>query len=271
MSNGNGNNSGQQGSHSNGLQGRGCGNGGGHGHGHGNGGRGFGGHRNNQRHGWTNNNYVKPKRWNNMSWEEQQAIPEARNRARSANNMNMNGGQDNDSAVAGPPTTVNVANGVDVNNNSNHQTNTTNQANQGSTNPGTMIQKMMSNASTCGANASNGTCQVKIMVNGTTYLSVNATVQYCISQQASNNKGPGTLVDSGANGRLLGEDIHILEHFLNGFVNITGVAGNELTNLKLAQGAALVERMADGLLCLSAQTMALAKWYIPRDKWSILV
>ena len=67
----------------------------------------------------------------------------------------MNGGHDNKSTTAGPPTTVNVANGVDGNNN-NHQAKLANQATQGSINPGTMIQNMMSSASACGANASNG-------------------------------------------------------------------------------------------------------------------
>ena len=62
----------------------------------------------------------------------------------SANNTNVTGGQDNESTIVGPTTTINMANGVDGNNGNNRQTNTTTQANQGGTNPGTVIQKMMS-------------------------------------------------------------------------------------------------------------------------------
>ena len=109
-----------------------------------------------------------------------------------------------------------------------------------------MICNVMSNASTCSANTSNGGHQDKITVNGTTYCSINAVVRCHISQQANNNKARGALVDGGANGGLLGEDTRILEHVPNGYVNITGVAGNELANLKLAQAAALVDTMADG-------------------------
>ena len=80
-----------------------------------------------------------------------------------------------------------------------------NQASQGSINPGTMIQNMMSSASASAhsANASNGAHQDEITVNGTTHCSVNATVLYYVSQQANNNKICGALIDGGANGSLL--------------------------------------------------------------------
>ena len=141
----------------------------------------------------------------------------------SANNTNVTGGQDNESTIVGPTTTINMANGVDRNNRNNCQANTTTQASQGGTNPGTIIWNMMSSASTRSANASNGAHQDEITVNGTTYHSVNATVQCCISQQANDNKARGTLIDGGANGGLLGDDVRVLEHVLNGFVNITGM------------------------------------------------
>ena len=237
MSNGNGNNNGQQGGRRNGHQGCGCGCGnggghsnGGHGRGHGDGGRGSGGRGNRSK------NYIDPECWNSMLWEERQAIIEASKCARSANNVNTNGGQDNESTIASPPTTINVANGVDGSNNTNCQANGTNQ----------MIRSMMSNASVHSANTSNGGHQDEITVNGTTCGSINAAVHYHISQQANNSKARGALVDSGANGGLLGEDARILEHVLNDYVNITGVAGNKLANLKLAQAAALVNTMEDG-------------------------
>ena len=89
-----------------------------------------------------------------MSWEECQPTLEARNHARSSNNANMNGGHDNKLTIAGHPTTVNVVNEVDGNND-NCQAKTTNQASQGSVNPGTMICNMMSSASACSTNTSN--------------------------------------------------------------------------------------------------------------------
>ena len=229
VSNGNGNNNGQQ---------SGCGNGS-RGCGHGVGGCGSVGCGN-------NSNFVNKETWNNMSWDECQAIIEACKCARSANNTNVNGGQDNESTIAGPPTTINVANGVDGSNNNNHQANMTNHTSQGCTNPGTMICNRMSSASAWSANASNSARQNKITVNGTTYCSVDAAVRHRISQQANNNKARGALVDSGVNMGLLGEDVQILEHVPNRYVNNTGVAGNKLVNLKLAQATALVNTMEDG-------------------------
>ena len=76
--------------------------------------------------------------------------------------------------------------------------------------------------------------------------SANAMEHCCTSQQTNDNKVCAALVDGGANGGLLGEDMHILEHFPNGFVNVTGVAGDELANLKLTQATASVKTMADG-------------------------
>ena len=112
---------------------------GGRGRGRGNGGRGNGGRGN-------TNSYINKTTWYDMTWDERQAIIEARKRARSANNTNVMGNQDAESTIAGPPTTVNVDNGTTGNNN-NRQANTTNQGSQ----PGTMIRNMMSSASACSA------------------------------------------------------------------------------------------------------------------------
>ena len=113
-----------------------------------------------------------------------------------------------------------------------------------------MIRNMMSSTSAWSANASNGARQDEVTINGTTYRSVNTAVRYRISQQASDIKTRGSLIDGGANGGLLGEDVRILEHVPNEHMNITGVASNEIANLKLAQAAALVETMADGPIIL---------------------
>ena len=93
------------------------------------------------------------------------------------------------------PTTINVDNGTAGNNN-NRQANTTDQGSQ----PGSMIQNIMLSASTRSANASTGTRQDEVTINSTTYRSVNNTVRYRISQQGSDNKARGSLIDGGANG-----------------------------------------------------------------------
>ena len=126
VSNSNSKNNGQQSGRGNGFKGCGCGNSSGHsnggpGRGRGNGGCGSSGRGN-------NNNFINQDTWNNVSRDERQAVIEARKHARSANNMNVNSGQDNESTIAGPPTAINVANGVDGSNGNNRQANTTNQA-----------------------------------------------------------------------------------------------------------------------------------------------
>ena len=52
------------------------------------------------------------------------------------------------------------------------------------------------------------------------------------------------------------EDTHILEHAPNGFVNITGVANNEVANLKLAQAAVSVKTMAGGPIIVIMSQLA---------------
>ena len=148
---------------------------GGRGRGRGNGGRGNGGRGN-------TNSYVDETTWYSMTWEERQAIIEARKCARSANSANVNGNPDAESTIAGPPTTVNVDNGTHGNNNNNRQANTTNQGSQ----RGSMIRNMMLSTSACSANASTGARQDEVAINGTTYRSVNNTVRYRISQQVTN-------------------------------------------------------------------------------------
>ena len=56
---------------------------------------------------------------------------------------------DNNSTIAGSPTTINVADGADGNDN--HQANMANEATQESVNPCAMICNMMSSASACSA------------------------------------------------------------------------------------------------------------------------
>ena len=121
-----------------------------------------------------------------MSWGEHNAVPEAHKGGPSANSTNMNGANDNKSAMAGPPTTVNVADGVDRNDK--RQPNMANQAAQGSINPVAVTHNMMSNASTHGTHACCGACQDKIAVNGTMHCCMNAEVHHCSSQQSSDNK-----------------------------------------------------------------------------------
>ena len=110
-------------------------------------------------------------------------------------------------------------------------------------------------------------------MNRTTYCSVNTTVHCRISQQANNNNAHGALVDGGSNGGLLGDDVRILEHVPNGYVNITGVAGNKLPNHKLAQAAALVNTMEDGPIIgimLQYANYGVRQKCTPRDRWNTL-
>ena len=130
-SNSNNSNSGSNGGRGSGGRGRGRGDSGGrgnggHGRGRENGGRGNGGRGN-------TTSYVDETTWYDMTWDERQAIIEARKRARSANNMNVTGNQDTESTIAGPPTTINVDNGTNGNTNNNRQANLTNQGSQPST------------------------------------------------------------------------------------------------------------------------------------------
>ena len=132
----------------------------------------------------------------------------------------------------------------------------------------------MSSASTYSVSASNGTCQDKIAVNGIMHHSINAVVHCCVSQQVSNNKARGALIDGGASDGLLGEDVHILEHTTNGFVNITGVAGDEVANLQLAQATAFVETMADGpivVIMSQCTNFGAGQQSIPKVRWNTLV
>ena len=155
-----------------------------------------------------------------MSWDECSAILKAHNHACSANNTNVNGTNNNKSTVAGSPTTVNVANGADGNNT--HQVNTTNQtAKCNVQRKHTQHQRFQMGL------------PKQDQCDGTMYHSIDAVVRHHVSQQESENKVPGALIDGGANGGLLGEDVCILEHMPNGFANVTGVTSNEVANLKL--------------------------------------
>ena len=68
-----------------------------------------------------------------------------------------------------------------------------------------------------------------------------------ISQCDASTKKDGSLVDGGANGGGLGEkECIILEHVENAHVDITGVADVEMTGLRVAQGASVVDAVHDG-------------------------
>ena len=133
----------------------------------------------------------------------------------------------------------------------------------------------MSSASARSTNASNGAHQDKITVNRAMCCSINAVVHCHVSQQANNNKVHCALIDGWAYGGVLGEDVQISEHILNGFMNVSGVAGNNwLTSSQRQQLLQwwILWPMAPLTLssCCNAQTAALGKLSIPRGRWNTL-
>ena len=70
-------------------------------------------------------------------------------------------------------------------------------------------------------------------------------VTYRISKHGNLNAA-GSLVDGGANGGLFGEDVKILEYVEHAFVDVTGINDTEVSGLKLAQAAGVVQTVSDG-------------------------
>eukprot|EP00977_Amphora_coffeiformis_P021002 scaffold8713_cov125-Amphora_coffeaeformis.AAC.1 len=175
-------------------------------------------------------------------------------RERRRNQYNNDNNSNNDSS--GAPRAYNNSNHSSVNNNNGggsnmnasqlqqRSTNSTQQDhNNGSSNPspGAMVFNMVSNASARSAN-SVSTNEQEIMFNGCRYQ---LAVTYCISQ-ANQRDTRGSLVDGGANGRMFGDNVRVLEFMEDATVDITGINNAEVNGLHIAQGAAVVETIHDG-------------------------
>ncbi len=204
------------------------GNGGGRGRGNG-GGRGSGG---GNRNGW-----LPREEWIKLSEEEKE-----RRRA----SRRSNSGGDNKDSRSSHNTNVSNNDGGNSGNDSNRQQQSSSASQQqsesgGTTGPGTMVRQMMSNAQTRSSNSAN--VEQEITVNGRRYRIASTT--YRISQSGQDQL-EGALVDGGANGGMLGSDARVLEFVEGAKVDVTGIADAEVTDLRIAQGAALVETVNDG-------------------------
>ena len=78
-------------------------------------------------------------------------------------------------------------------------------------------------------------------------------MHYHVSQYEQDD-AHGSLVNGGANGGLLGNDVKILEFVEHAHVDVTGIGETEITNLHIAQAAGLVETVSNGpVICIMSQ------------------
>ena len=164
--------------------------------------------------------YIPYNKWQSMSWEARAEHIRFCSNQQSANTTNQQtstgGGQNN-----GRPSTLHV----------------------GTTTSNATTPTIMSLASARSTTSNND----EMSINGLTYRQVNmARTHYCVSQQEQHASTRGALVDGGANGGLFGTNIHILEYVEGAHVDISGVGTDNITNLKLYQGATLVTTVDDG-------------------------
>ena len=78
----------------------------------------------------------------------------------------------------------------------------------------------------------------QLVVNGRTYTLNFCSRTYSINNEIRTNKG--ALIDGGANGGLSGSDVVVLAETMN-TADVTGIADNTLSNLKICTVAALIE------------------------------
>ena len=108
-----------------------------------------------------------------------------------------------------------------------------------------MIQNMMSQSSQCAQAKDSDT----VAVCGAAHK--RTIDQHCltckISQHAGEMRDQGSLMNGGANGGTFGlGDCIIIEHVENAHVDIMGVDAMEMSRLRIAQGASVVETVHDG-------------------------
>jgi hypothetical protein len=74
------------------------------------------------------------------------------------------------------------------------------------------------------------------------YVTLNAVRQYRThSAQTFTAPIPGTLIDSGANGGMAGEDVKVIAYHDHDRAHVTGIAGNNLEDLPIVTAAGLIE------------------------------
>ena len=119
--------------------------------------------------------------------------------------------------------------------------------------PSTLLRQMMSTASARSqppSGDSRGT--TSFAGHQSNIRRVNTTVyrySYDLNEQRLTGS-LGALMDSGANGGLVGNDTRVLSVVPNAHVDITGVTGSPITKLNLVQSASLVDTVDEGKIVL---------------------
>ena len=77
--------------------------------------------------------------------------------------------------------------------------------------------------------------------DGKVYVSMNALRQYLTNIGGVAKTTTGSLMDSGANGGMAGDDILIKAYHDHDHAQVTGIAGNSLDDLRIVTVAGLIE------------------------------
>ena len=138
-----------------------------------------------------------------------------------------------------------------------------------------MIRNMMSNA---GRRAQESQQQNEtVTINGVSCRrAFNAKLHFS-NHELVMGETKGGLVDGGANGHLLGDDVKILEYVEGAYCDVTGIAGASEDNLAIGLGAAVIETLNDGPIvalipqgaCLGRGKSILSKGQM--EKFGVLV
>jgi len=111
--------------------------------------------------------------------------------------------------------------------------------------PGTVLRQMMS---TAGARSAATAATDSITIDGVQYTRQSNAAQMYRVNEAERNSSFGALVDSGANGGLLGSDARILETDLLATADVVGVTNDVLMALPIVQAAAKIHTVDDGFI-----------------------
>ena len=95
----------------------------------------------------------------------------------------------------------------------------------------------------------------EVTVNGSTHRRIN-NLRHRVNQKASDIV-EGSLVDGGANGGLLGDDVKILECVEGIKIDVTGINNSEVKDLRVAQAAGLVETLDGPVILIMSQSAVL--------------
>ena len=229
--------------------------------------------RNNRNNRFNNNNnnnnspnFLPPEEWNKLSEVEklqhQLRVAKSKNRRGNNNNYNNNNNNYNNNN--------NNNNNSNNNNNNNYNRNNTNRtqrqvnetqvvpAQNTQTNapepvqtvqpsqqpaqrqPGEVMQRFLANTNIQDARSAPPSNPTTITVNGKTYQLMMAQIKYKVSQMTTATTDTMALVDRGANGGLAGSDMRVMS-VSDATVDITGIAGAELHDIKLGTCAAVIK------------------------------